>query len=138
MREIVTFFSTIFIFLFGSPNAVMYVCISMFFFNLLYGLMTEENKTAFVKMRFKMLFGYAGLIFVGHQFDKINLVGSLGYEFSFAFILYVFVMSKEIRMIFDYIEKLGISIPSFLKTTVEQIEEKYQIKDNERNRGENE
>lgn len=120
------------LFLFGASHNAMYTALTFTGLNIILDFVRKyeppKGKKVILKDFLKRLLAYASFVIIATRIDSLAMNELFGWEGSTQFLVCLYIISREIKLILDYIRSQGIEIPFILETRVGQIREHSQGK----------
>lgn len=123
---IVSILKKMLLFLFGVPHSVMYTAATFVGVNFVLDFFRKHEPPKKVKELLheflKRLLAYMAFIIIAARVDALGVDALYGWEGSAQFLVCLYVMAREIRVILNYIQQQGIAIPGILDSRIGQME----------------
>lgn len=117
---------TIFTFLFGEPHNIMYTAGTFVAVNLVLDFFRKfeppKKKKVILQEFIKRTLAYAAFLIIANRIDVLAIGEYLGWNGSTQMPVCLYIMAREIRVIFDYMRQQGIDIPSIFGNRLNQME----------------
>lgn len=121
-----TLLTKVLLFLFGAPHKVMYTAATFTAVNLILDFFRKyeppKTKKEIFRDFLKRLLAYIAFIVIGTRVDGLAVDALFGWEGSTQFLVCLYIVAREIRVILDYIRQQGIDIPLILDNRIGQME----------------
>lgn len=115
------------LFLFGEPHKAMYTGLTFTGVNFILDFFRKYDPPKKVKQIArgigKKLLAYSAFVIIATRIDALAIGALMGWEGSTQFLVFLYILTREIRSIFDYIREQGIEIPGILSSRIEQVEQ---------------
>jgi len=113
------------LFLFGTPHNVMYSAAAFVGVNLVLDFFRRYEPPKRIKQILheflKRLLAYMAFIVIAARIDAHDVSAMFGWEGSTQLPVCLYIMAREIRVIFSFIREQGIDVPITLDNRVEQM-----------------
>lgn len=114
------------LFLFGAPHNVMYTAATFVGINFILDFFRKyeppKTKKTLLHDILKRLLAYMAFIIIATRVDALAVDALFGWEGSTQFLVCLYIVAREIRVILDYIRAQGIDIPLILDSRIGQME----------------
>lgn len=114
--------SKVLLFLFGASHNAMYTALTFTGLNFILDFVRKyeppKGKKDILKDFLKRLLAYAAFIIIATRIDSLAMDDLFGWNGSTQFLVCLYILSREIKLILNYIRGQGIEIPFILETRV--------------------
>lgn len=116
---------TILVFLVGTPHQALYTAATFLALNFVLDFFRKfeppKKKMVILKESFKRLLAYLAFIIIATRIDSLAIDELFGWEGSTQFLVCLYILAREIRVILDFIRQQGINVPTILDDRINHV-----------------
>jgi phage-related holin len=124
--ELLDFLVRAFHFLFGKSHEAMYTAATLIVLNTILDFFRKyeppKTKKDIFRSAVEKILAYMAFLILATRVDAMAVNALFGWEGSSQFLVCIYIVAREMRVILEYIRGRGIEIPGFLDARIGQLE----------------